>query len=157
MHMVVCMLLTCGAAFNRVCNHYLHHTHHMLLFRYVSEPATEAVRAYATIAAQYDLPLASIAAAWVYSHPSVCSTLIGATSLYQLRDNVQALNLVPLGEKLLKQIEQTHRKFVDPTKGVFPLVDPNIEYIDPAKLPWGAKDHDVDPELDILINQRLQN
>jgi hypothetical protein len=29
------------------------------------------------------------------------------------------------------------------------------QYIDPSKLPWGAKDQDVDPELDILINQRL--
>lgn len=115
------------------------------------------MRAYAAIATQYDLPLASIAAAWVYAHPAVCSTLIGASSLDQLRDNVQALNLVPLGDKLMKQIEKTHRTFVDPTKGVFPLVDPNSEYTDPSKLPWGAKDQDVDPELDILINQRLQN
>ena len=34
-------------------------------------------------------------------------------------------------------------------------VDPNVEYVDPSKLPWGARDVDVDPELDILINQRL--
>ena len=53
--------------------------------------------------------------------------------------------------------ENVYRKNLEPTKGKFVVDDPKFmkSYIDPATLPWGAKDQDVDPELDILINQRL--
>jgi hypothetical protein len=40
------------------------------------------------------MPLAPIALSFVYSRPFVSSTIIGATSLQQLEDNVMALNVM---------------------------------------------------------------
>jgi hypothetical protein len=114
----------------------------------------EAVREYQGVADMFSMPLAPLALAWVYSRPFVTSTIIGATNLDQLEDNVMALN-VPVSDELSDMINEVYRKHLEPTRGVFEIIDPTLEYIDPSKLPWGAKDQDVDPELDILINQRL--
>lgn len=122
--------------------------------RYVSKPALDAVRAYKEVADKISLPLAPLALAWVYSRPFVTSTVIAATSASQLEDNVMSLN-IPIDKEVAELVNSVHRKFVDPCKGSNPVVDPNLEYIDPSKLPWGAKDQDVDPELDVLISQRF--
>jgi diketogulonate reductase-like aldo/keto reductase len=111
------------------------------------------VRAYQAVADGYGVPLAPVALAWVYSHPSVLSTLLGVSSAQQLKENVQALNFAPLSAQLRSDLETVRRKHLDPTKGVFSVIDPNTEYTDPSKLPWGAKDQDVDPELDMLIHR----
>jgi aryl-alcohol dehydrogenase-like predicted oxidoreductase len=122
--------------------------------RFVSRQASEAVRAYKAVADEVSMPLAPLALAWVYSRPYVTSTVIGATTLSQLEDNVMALN-VPVSEEVAGLVEAVHRRLTEPARGVFDVVDPYVEYTDPATLPWGGKDQDVDPELDILINQRL--
>ena len=122
--------------------------------RYISEPATAAVRRYKEVAVAFDLPLEVVALAWVYSRPFITSTLVGASTTDQLRRNIKALNL-PVNDEMTTMIDAAYRRGMDPTKGVFDVRDPYREYVDPSKLPWGAKDQDVDPELDILINQRL--
>lgn len=124
------------------------------MHRYVSPPAQEAILKYQEIADAFSLPLSVIALAFVYSRPFVSSTILGASSTAQLRDNVQALNL-PIDKDLLESINKVYRQHRDPTRGVFEVFDPTVELVDPSKLPWGAKDSDVDPELDILINQRF--
>lgn len=124
------------------------------MHRYISPPATEAVRKYQEVADIVSLPLAPLALAWVTSRPFVTSTIIGATNADQLRDNVFSLN-IPINEEISELFNEVYRKHLDPTRGNFEVIDPNLEYIDPSKLPWGAKDQDVDPELDILINQRI--
>jgi predicted aldo/keto reductase-like oxidoreductase len=111
------------------------------------------VSAYKQVADKYSLPLAPVALAWVASQPGVCSTLIGVSSAQQLRENVQALNLAPMAQELLEDIDAVRRRYVDPAKGVHTVMDPNTEYVDFAKLPWGAKDQDVDPQLDLLISR----
>jgi len=50
---------------------------------------------------------------------------------------------------------QVYRKYLDPSKGVFPIVDPTIENVDPSKLHWGAKDQDLDPEFGLVLTQRF--
>ena len=124
------------------------------MHRYIAPPAVEATRQYLSMADEVSMPLAPLALAWVYKRPYVTSTVIGATNLRQLEENVQALN-IPMSDELEELINRIHRQQRDPTKGVFEIVDPYTEYVDPAKLPWGGRDQDVDPELDILINQRL--
>jgi aryl-alcohol dehydrogenase-like predicted oxidoreductase len=49
------------------------------------------------IAVRHGASVAQVAIAWLLSHPSVTSVIIGATKLYQLEDNLGAgsLNLVP--------------------------------------------------------------
>lgn len=126
------------------------------MHRYIAAPATVATQEYQDLADAFSLPLGPLALAWVYSRPFVSSTIIGVSSLAQLHDNILALN-IPIDAKgeIAAEIEKIYRRNLDPTKGVFEVVDPNIEYIDPSILPWGAKDEDVDPELDVLINQRM--
>ena len=63
------------------------------MHRYISPPAMEAVRRYQAVADIISMPLGALALAWVYSRPFVTSTIIGATSLQQLEDNVMALNM----------------------------------------------------------------
>ena len=124
------------------------------MHRYISPPAMDAVRKYQEIADSISIPLSAIALAWVYSRPFVTSTIIGATNVEQLEDNVLSLNMV-LSDEVIAQINEVHREFPNPTKGVFQVVDPTKPSMDPSKLPWGAKDIDVDPELDQLISARL--
>ena len=124
------------------------------MHRYLSDASTHAIKEYKNIADSLALPLSTLALAFVFSRPYTTSTIIGATNVNQLEENVMALNL-PISEEVLEMINKVYKLHVDPTKGVFEIRDPNIEYVDPTKLPWGAKDQDVDPELEILINQRL--
>ena len=123
------------------------------MHRYISPPALSAIDAYAKVAESFDLPLQTVAQAFVYSRPFVASTIIGASSLRQLKENVMALNL-PITQEMENKLNEVYKQYMDPTKGVFDVIDPNIEHVDASKLPWGGKDQDVDPELDMLINQR---
>jgi aryl-alcohol dehydrogenase-like predicted oxidoreductase len=122
--------------------------------RFICPPSREATSLYKNVADDISMPMSVLSLAWVYTRPFVTSTVIGATSLTQLEDNVMALNM-PISEEVARMINEVHRSYIDPSKGTFEIVDPYIEYTDPSKLPWGGKDQDVDPELDILINQRL--
>eukprot|EP00607_Mallomonas_marina_P001222 CAMPEP_0182431376 /NCGR_PEP_ID=MMETSP1167-20130531/48672_1 /TAXON_ID=2988 /ORGANISM="Mallomonas Sp, Strain CCMP3275" /LENGTH=376 /DNA_ID=CAMNT_0024617643 /DNA_START=150 /DNA_END=1280 /DNA_ORIENTATION=+ len=124
------------------------------MHRYISPPASEAVRRYKAVADKISLPLAPLALAWVYSRPFVTSTVIGATSLQQLRDDVMALNML-ISDEVADMMNEVFRDHLDPTKGVFEVIDPYLEATDPSKMPWGAKDTDLDPELDIVISQRM--
>jgi len=124
------------------------------MHRYIAAPATEAIRKYKKMADSYDLPLAAIALAFVYHRPFVTSTIIGATSLSQLEENVMALN-IEIPDDMMKVINEIYRSNIDPVRGSFPIIDYSKEYVDYSRLPWGAKDEDMDPELDILISQRF--
>jgi aryl-alcohol dehydrogenase-like predicted oxidoreductase len=139
---------------DKYCGNARLHKYVGFMHRYISPTATAAVERYARVADEFALPLSTIASAWVYTRPHVISTLIGASNCKQLRENILALN-VPVGVELETMINQAWKKGMDPTKGKFDIRDPKLEYIDPSKLPWGVKDQDVDPELDVLINQRL--
>lgn len=128
------------------------------MHRYIAPPAAEATRKYKKLAESYNMPLAPLALAWVLTRPFITSTLIGATHTAQLHENVKGLNvLIDQDSELHRAISDIYRADVDPTRGVFNVVDPNEYRIDPSKLPWGAKDEDIDPELDIIINQRMSN
>lgn len=124
------------------------------MHRYLSSASVAAVKEYIKAAKSLSLPLTPVALSYVYTRPFVTSTIIGATSNEQLEENVMALNL-PISPEMDALIQEVNRKYLDPTRGVFEVVDPNKDYIDPSKLPWGAKDQDVDPDLDALISKRL--
>lgn len=124
------------------------------MHRYISPPCQAAVKEYQEVAKYFSLPLSAIALSFVYSRPFVSSTIIGVTSLSQLHDNVLSLN-VPYADEIHSAINNVYRRHLDPTKGVFELNDPFIENIDPSKEPWGAKDFEMDPELDLLLSQRM--
>ena len=62
--------------------------------RYEKPSVQPAVKAYAQIADQFDLSPAQLALAFVYSRWFVASTIIGATSMQQLQENIQAQDVV---------------------------------------------------------------
>ncbi|KAJ1432447.1 NADP-dependent oxidoreductase domain-containing protein [Ochromonadaceae sp. CCMP2298] len=95
------------------------------MYRYVAAPAQAAVKDFSKVAASYDLPLGAVALAWVASQ-KVTSTVIGASSLGQLQEQVQALNLAPLGAELAQALAECSLQHLDPTKGRFDIIDPNL-------------------------------
>lgn len=86
--------------------------------RYLLPSAQEAVAAYASVAEKYGLTPAQLALSWCYSRSFVTSTIIGATSTEQLRDNLMALNC-PLTTEMEADIFELYaNQFRDPTKGI---------------------------------------
>ena len=54
---------------------------------------------------------------WCYKQPHVASTIIGATSMSQLRENVEAYKkLDRVNDDLLIRINDVYKRFKDPAK-----------------------------------------
>lgn len=81
--------------------------------RYGKENVQPAVRAYAELARRYGVSPATLALAWLYRRPRVTSTIIGATTMEQLRENIDAY-AVTLNEAVLKEIEAIHLRYTNP-------------------------------------------
>lgn len=64
----------------------------------------DATRAYIALAKQHDLDVCQMALAYVNSRPFVSSTLIGATSMAQLKSNIDSIDL-QLDDEVLSGIE----------------------------------------------------
>ena len=75
--------------------------------RYHSPRSRAAAQAYAKIAKSNNLSLAQLALAWCKSRWYVASTIIGATSMEQLRENIAAFHL-DLDAETLAAIDAVH-------------------------------------------------
>lgn len=83
--------------------------------RYKDSLNAEAVNAYCDIAEKHDLTPAQLALSWCYHNPNVASSIIGATSLPQLEENLRAHD-VRLDEEIMQEIDMVYKKYTDPTK-----------------------------------------
>ncbi|MCK7542880.1 NADP(H)-dependent aldo-keto reductase [Marinobacter bryozoorum] len=81
--------------------------------RYQGEHAEEAIRAYCELAKAHGLTPAHLALAWVNSRRFVTSNIIGATTMEQLRENIDSVN-VTLSDEVLKSLEELHKAFTYP-------------------------------------------
>lgn len=81
--------------------------------RYSKPKAVEAIRHYVDLARESGVSPARMALAYVYQRPFVTSTIIGATTLDQLRENIAALDF-SLDESLLAGIERIHEAIPNP-------------------------------------------
>lgn len=81
--------------------------------RYSSNASSKAVAAYAGIAKKHGLSLPQMALAFVNSRPFVTSNIVGATSLEQLKENVDSIN-VALSKAVLQDIELVHKTMPNP-------------------------------------------
>lgn len=81
--------------------------------RYEKENVGAASRAYADLARRNGLSPARLALAFVSSRAFVASTLIGATDLEQLRENISACELT-LAPAVFEEIEHIHLRFTNP-------------------------------------------
>jgi len=81
--------------------------------RYNGEHPDRAVTEYVALARRLGLDPAQMALAYVQSRPFVASTIIGATTMEQLRSNLASAQL-KLGEEALQGIEAIHRRYTIP-------------------------------------------
>ncbi len=81
--------------------------------RYETPVAPVAIDAYLKIAHDHGLNPAQMALQWVTTRPFVTSNIIGATTMDQLRMNIDSIH-VPLSEEVLKAIEYTNRLYTYP-------------------------------------------
>ncbi|WP_018954936.1 NADP(H)-dependent aldo-keto reductase [Thioalkalivibrio sulfidiphilus] len=81
--------------------------------RYTNEQGIAATRAYVELARAHGLSPAQMALAFVNSRPFLTSNIIGATSLDQLRENIDSAELV-LNDEVLEAIESIHGRHPNP-------------------------------------------
>ena len=81
--------------------------------RYSKVHVPEALQAYAFIAENAGLTLTQLALAFVRSRWFTASTIIGATTLAQLKENLETVD-VELSEEVLNQIEKVHQQYPNP-------------------------------------------
>lgn len=81
--------------------------------RYSGETATTATQHYADLAKEHGLSLAQMALAFVNTRPFVTSNIIGATTMEQLKENIDSIN-VELSDAVLEGIEAIHNANPNP-------------------------------------------
>lgn len=81
--------------------------------RYNKPNVNDAVTAYATLAQQHKLTPTQLALAFCYQRWCVGSTIIGATSMEQLRENISAREIT-LSTEVLAEIEKIHLRLPNP-------------------------------------------
>jgi len=81
--------------------------------RYTNPQAIAATERYVGLAQKHGLDPAQMALAFVNSRPFLTSNIIGATSLAQLKSNLDSA-LVSLSEEVLQGIEEIHREQPNP-------------------------------------------
>ena len=82
--------------------------------RYSSEQATIATKAYLNLAKESGLSLTSMALAFVSGRPFVTSNIIGATTVEQLKENIDSIN-IKLNQDMLREINAIHSKIPNPS------------------------------------------
>ncbi|MBT8325493.1 MAG: aldo/keto reductase [Winogradskyella sp.] len=81
--------------------------------RYSSEQSTEATKRYLKIAEDHGLSLAQMSLAFVNSRPFLTSNIIGATSIEQLEENIDSIN-VDLSKEVIEAINKVHNEIPNP-------------------------------------------
>lgn len=81
--------------------------------RYDNPQAYAATQAYVDLAQHHGLDPAQMALAYVHRRPFLTSTIIGARTLEQLRDNLASIELT-LGDTVLAGIEAIHQRHPNP-------------------------------------------
>jgi len=81
--------------------------------RYSGEQATEATKRYLKIAEENNMSLAQMSLAFVNERPFITSNIIGATSMEQLKENIDSIN-VSLSEGVMNAINAVHAEIPNP-------------------------------------------
>jgi aryl-alcohol dehydrogenase-like predicted oxidoreductase len=81
--------------------------------RYNSAQSTEATRLYQEIALKNGLSLTALSLAFIEQQAFVTSTIIGATTAEQLKENIDTID-VSLSDEILKAIDAVHAIIPDP-------------------------------------------
>lgn len=82
--------------------------------RYSNPQALAAIEKYVELAEKFDLSPAQMALAFIESKPFVTSTIIGATSMDQLKEDIGSIQ-VELSQEILKEIDRIHEEIPNPS------------------------------------------
>jgi aryl-alcohol dehydrogenase-like predicted oxidoreductase len=83
--------------------------------RYFGSLNEAAVNAYSEIAHAKGITPTQMALAWCYHREHVASTIIGATTIEQLTENIGAYD-IRLDDETVQSINLIYKKYTDPTK-----------------------------------------
>ena len=75
--------------------------------RYSNENCLNAVKEYSKIANKYNISLTHLALEFVNTRPFVASNIIGATTMKQLKENIESID-IDLSEEILEEINEVH-------------------------------------------------
>ena len=81
--------------------------------RYSNPQAVEATSRYVALAEKHGITPVQLALAFIESQPFVTSTIIGATTMDQLSENIDGFE-VELSEEILKEIDEIHEAIPNP-------------------------------------------
>lgn len=81
--------------------------------RYNSDKCTEATKLYQEIAKKHGLTLTQLAMGFVLQQPFLTSAIIGATTLEQLKENIDTIDVV-LSKEILAEIDSVQAIIPDP-------------------------------------------
>lgn len=82
--------------------------------RYSNEQATEATKRYLNLAEENNISLAKMSLAFVTQQPFVTSNIIGATTMSQLKENIDSIHLT-LSSDILSEIDKIHALIPNPS------------------------------------------
>jgi aryl-alcohol dehydrogenase-like predicted oxidoreductase len=81
--------------------------------RYSSPESEAATLEYVSLAREHGISPTHLALAWINDRPFVASNLIGATTLEQLKENIESVD-VTLSEPVLQAIDAIHKRHPNP-------------------------------------------
>lgn len=81
--------------------------------RYSNQNCLDAVREYSQIADKHNISLTHLALAFVNTQPFVTSNIIGATTMDQLKENIESIN-IDLSEEILEEVNEVHSNQPNP-------------------------------------------
>lgn len=81
--------------------------------RYLTDKADDAVEAYYQLAQKHGVSLTQMALAWTVQQPFITSSIIGATTLAQLRENIAAADFA-ISDELRGEIEEISKTHFNP-------------------------------------------
>ena len=82
--------------------------------RHLNPLAMKAYDAYYSLAQEYNLTMVQLAQAFVNSRPFVTSNIIGATTMDQLKENIDSIN-IELADEIIDKINLIHNNNPNPS------------------------------------------
>ncbi len=81
--------------------------------RYAGKSSNLAVEEYFKVAKKYKISLAQLSLAFVNQQPFVTSNIIGATTMKQLKEDIESIN-IKLSFEIIDEINLVHKKNTNP-------------------------------------------
>ena len=82
--------------------------------RHLNPLAMKAYEEYYKLAKEYDMTMAQLAQAFVNTRPFVTSNIIGATTMDQLKENIDSVN-IELSDEIMQKINMIHNNNPNPS------------------------------------------